>query len=575
MWGSVLAVAITAIIGTATGGMKAVVWTNVFQFLVVFTGIFSIIVQSAIEVGSVKSVFDIAYEGMRLRYPYTSPNPTVRHSYWTLIIGSTISLIYLLPTQTTIQRICSVPTQRDARKMVIISAVTTVVSFLLSCSVGIFAYSYFYKIMCDPLKSEAVDNPNQILPYLVVVLFRDMPGMAGVFVAAVFSASLNAITSLLSSLSAQTVVDIVRPLVKDISEAKATLIAKLCVPVYGVIGIGISFMTAEIEGPLSEIAYSMLSTFGGASAGMFFFAAYCPWANSKGVITGGLTGMGLVMWLALGQSFSPTRIRAQTLPPVSTDLCWNNHVNQSQLGGNITTHSSASAVFIGDRENNEGIDVLYSISYYWLIPICMLTTVIVGSVVSVLTGRPDPVDVDVRYIIPFFDHCFPCLPRAVRAFLYGGVNFEERKTWLKSLDVKEVQNEEITSNSTTNLSRQHVNNISISSNTRTTDNRLQHYNCAHGTTEQQLQHSRCSHDTTEQQLQQNRCAHDTTESNVQHDKTSQLTSEQISDNLSTRIRKQLLIDNTLKSAKRDRQNHHTDTEMEQNSDKQITCSTDL
>ncbi|XP_033739238.1 sodium-coupled monocarboxylate transporter 1-like [Pecten maximus] len=442
MWASVLAVALTAIIGTATGGMKAVVWSSVFQFVVVFVGIFSIIIQSTIKVGSVQSVFDIANEGMRLRYPFTSPNPTVRHSYWTLIIGSSISLAYLLPTQTTTQRICSVPTRRDARKVVMVSAVTTVINFLLSCSVGIFAYAFFHKSRCDPLESKAIDNPNQILPYLVVVLFRDIPGMAGIFIAAVFSASLSAITSLLSSLSALTVVDIVRPLVKDISEAKITLIAKLCVPAYGVVGICVSFMIAEIEGPLSEIVYSMLSSFGGASAGMFFFAAYCPWANSKGVTTGGLTGMGLVMWIALGQSFSPTRIRAQTLPPVSTDQCWG--YNRSLFVGNITTlppQDLTSAVSIGDLEQNEGIDVLYSISYYWLIPLCMLTTIVVGSLVSVLTGRPDPADIDVRYILPFFDHCCPCLPRAARKRLYGGVRFEERKTWLTNLDLNDVDNE--------------------------------------------------------------------------------------------------------------------------------------
>ncbi|XP_069124749.1 sodium-coupled monocarboxylate transporter 1-like [Argopecten irradians] len=448
MWASVLAVAITAIIGTATGGMKAVVWSNVFQFLVVFAGIFSIIIQSTIEVGSFQSVFDIAYEGRRLRYPFSSPNPTVRHSYWTLIIGSSISLAYLLPTQATTQRICSVPTQRDARKVVMVSAVTTVVNFLLSCSVGIFAYAFFYKTRCDPLESKAIENSNQILPYLVVVLFRDIPGMAGVFVAAVFSASLSAITSLLSSLSAQTVVDIIRPLVKDISEAKATLIAKLCVPAYGIIGIGISFVIAEIEGPLSEIVYCLLSSFGGASAGMFFFAAYCPWANSKGVITGGLTGMGLVMWIALGQSFSPTRLRAQTLPPVSTDQCWGH--NQSLLLGNATTLTQPTTpVFVSrEIEQNEGIDILYSISYYWLVPLCMLFTIIIGSLVSILTGRPDPADVDVRYILPFFDHCFPCLPRTVRTRLYGGVKFHERKTWLKSLELKQVENEGYTVNTT-------------------------------------------------------------------------------------------------------------------------------
>ncbi|XP_069125580.1 sodium-dependent multivitamin transporter-like [Argopecten irradians] len=247
------------------GGMKAVVWSNVFQFLVVFAGIFSIIIQ-------------------------LEPQPNCT----TLVLDTDHRVVYL----------AGLPLTYPGNHT-------------------------------EDLFSSYTEGRTKILPYLVVVLFRDIPGMAGVFVAAVFSASLSAITSLLSSLSAQTVVDIIRPLVKDISEAKATLIAKLCVPAYGIIGIGISFVIAEIEGPLSEIVYCLLSSFGGASAGMFFFAAYCPWANSKGVITGGLTGMELVMWIALGQSFSPTRLRAQTLPPVSTDQCWGH--NQSLLLGNATT----------------------------------------------------------------------------------------------------------------------------------------------------------------------------------------------------------------------------------------------
>ncbi|XP_021355758.1 uncharacterized protein LOC110451862 [Mizuhopecten yessoensis] len=97
-----------------------------------------------------------------------------------------------------------------------------------------------------------------------------------------------------------------------------------------------------------------------------------------------------------------------------------------------------------DQEHNEGVDLLYSISYFWLIPLCIFTTVFVGSVVSVLTGRPDPADVDVRYILPFFDYCCPCLPQRVRKMLYGGVRFEERKAWLKSRDQKHLSYDEIT-----------------------------------------------------------------------------------------------------------------------------------
>ncbi|XP_033759576.1 sodium-coupled monocarboxylate transporter 2-like [Pecten maximus] len=227
LWVSVLIVAFSGIAYTAVGGLRAVVWTDVFQLTIMLIGMLSIIIKTTIDVGGIKQVFDIAGEGLRLQMPSFDLDPTVRNTFWSLIVGSSISLTYLHTSQATTQRICSVPTERDARRVIIISTLATVVNAVLACLLGVFAYAYFHKIRCDPIASKAIENPNQILPYLVITIFRDVPGMSGVFVAALFSASLSTISSLLSSLSAQTVEDIVKPLVKDISERRAILVAKI------------------------------------------------------------------------------------------------------------------------------------------------------------------------------------------------------------------------------------------------------------------------------------------------------------------------------------------------------------
>ena len=50
---------------------------------------------------------------------------------------------------------------------------------------------YVYYEGCDPLILGTIEKPDQLLPYLVVDVFEDLPGMAGLFVAAAFSGTLR------------------------------------------------------------------------------------------------------------------------------------------------------------------------------------------------------------------------------------------------------------------------------------------------------------------------------------------------------------------------------------------------
>lgn len=46
--------------------MKAVIWTDVFQGVVMLVGLTTIIIVGTIKVGSLGKVFDVAYKGHRL-----------------------------------------------------------------------------------------------------------------------------------------------------------------------------------------------------------------------------------------------------------------------------------------------------------------------------------------------------------------------------------------------------------------------------------------------------------------------------------------------------------------------------
>ena len=54
---------------------------------------------------------------------------------------------------------------------------------------GVPMVSYFKG--CDPLKAGEIDFADQMIPFMVMRLFRNMPGFAGLFVSSVYSGMLR------------------------------------------------------------------------------------------------------------------------------------------------------------------------------------------------------------------------------------------------------------------------------------------------------------------------------------------------------------------------------------------------
>ena len=65
---------------------------------------------------------------------------------------------------------------------------TAVFCFLLFFT-GFVAYAYFSD--CDPLLAGKISAADQIVPYMVLQVFADLPGLPGFFIAGVFAAALR------------------------------------------------------------------------------------------------------------------------------------------------------------------------------------------------------------------------------------------------------------------------------------------------------------------------------------------------------------------------------------------------
>merc|ERR1711928_120698 len=65
---------------------------------------------------------------------------------------------------------------------------------------------------CDPISSGRVSKIDQLVPLFVIQSSGSLPGVPGLFVAGLYSASLSTVSSGLNSLAAVTLEDFVRPI---------------------------------------------------------------------------------------------------------------------------------------------------------------------------------------------------------------------------------------------------------------------------------------------------------------------------------------------------------------------------
>ena len=79
--------------------------------------------------------------------------------------------------------------------------------------VGWCAYAYFEQ--CDPWTNQWIGARDQIIPYLSLYMFATVaPGVAGIYMSAVFGASLSTTSSSINSCSVVIIEDVLKPIFK-------------------------------------------------------------------------------------------------------------------------------------------------------------------------------------------------------------------------------------------------------------------------------------------------------------------------------------------------------------------------
>ncbi|KAM3924119.1 sodium-coupled monocarboxylate transporter 1 isoform 1-T1 [Leptodactylus fuscus] len=384
LWGAVVATGVVCTFYCTMGGLKAVVWTDVFQVGIMVAGFSSVIIRAVVVQGGIAPILNDSFYGDRLNFWDFNPNPLQRHSFWTIIIGGTFTWTGIYGVnQSQVQRYIACKSRFHAKMSLYVNLVG--LWAILSCAVlsGLAMYSIYKD--CDPWTAKFVSAPDQLMPYLALDILRDYPGLPGLFVACAYSGTLSTVSSSINALAAVTVEDLVKPYFKSLSETKLSWISKGTSFLYGAVCIAMAGL-ASLMGGLLQAALSIFGMVGGPLLGLFSLGILFPFVNSLGALVGLLVGFAVSLWVGIGSQIYPP-LPISSLPKyLSVEGCnfSTTATNWTLTTAHPTITDTMTEAQVGDRPALA--DNWYSLSYLYFSTIGTVIAVIVGIIVSLLSG---------------------------------------------------------------------------------------------------------------------------------------------------------------------------------------------
>ncbi|NXJ59256.1 SC5A8 protein, partial [Rostratula benghalensis] len=379
LWGAVVATGVVCTFYCTLGGLKAVVWTDVFQVGIMVAGFSSVIIRAVVVQEGIGRIVNDSYYGGRLNFWDFNPNPLQRHTFWTIVIGGTFTWTGIYGVnQSQVQRYIACKSRFHAKMSLYINLVGLWAILACAALCGLALYSIYKD--CDPWMAKQVSALDQLMPYLVLDILRDFPGVPGLFVASAYSGTLSTVSSSINALAAVTVEDLVRPYFKSLSEKKLSWISMGMSLFYGGVCIAMAAL-ASLLGALLQAALSIFGMVGGPLLGLFSLGILCPFANGIGAFVGLVSGFIISLWVGIGsQIYPPLPERTKPLY-LSTEGCNISSVNFTSTENPLTTVFTTPTV-----ERPALADNWYSLSYLYFSTLGTLITVIVGIIISLLTG---------------------------------------------------------------------------------------------------------------------------------------------------------------------------------------------
>ena len=297
---SVALVGLTTVVYTFVGGMKAVVWTDVIQFVVYMVGA---VVALVLLVGRLPGGFgQLLTQGAaagKFHWLDLSLSLDSPYTLWAGVVGGMFLTFGSHGVdQLMVQRYLCARSRGEAARALLTSGVVVFAqfAFFLLIGVGLFV---FYQAFPPAVP---FDRPDRVFVRFIV---EQLPtGVIGLVAGAVFAAAMSTLSSSLNSSATAVVTDFYRPLVRrDASPQQLLRVTKAFTLVFGLVQVLVALGGPLLSRTVVESVLTIAGFTTGITLGIFFLGIFTTRVGQKAALAGLTLGL-----LAIGAVAFGTRL---------------------------------------------------------------------------------------------------------------------------------------------------------------------------------------------------------------------------------------------------------------------------
>jgi SSS family solute:Na+ symporter len=218
---------------------------------------------------------------------------------WVLLIyGTFFYLQKYAADQSFVQRYLSAKSDREALRGILLGAGLCLPVWSLFMLIGTLLWSY-YRISGEHLPAY-VTKGDQVFPYFFSTHLP--PGVAGLFLAALFGAAMAMLSSDLNCLAMIIVEDGYRLARPGSDDARQLRVGRYAVVAVGAVALAVAWTLAHSQGTALALYYGVLSVVAGGLAGLFLLAFLCKAATRRAAQIGIIANLIFTLWATLTES---------------------------------------------------------------------------------------------------------------------------------------------------------------------------------------------------------------------------------------------------------------------------------
>lgn len=304
MWQTIVIIGVVTLIYSYQGGMKAVVYGDVIQMIILFGGIIICFIAGLHYLGGWEA-FTSQVDTTRLKavdFQSMGLSEGSEFGFWPMLIGGLfLYTSYYGTDQSQVQRLFSAQDLKTVKSTLLVNGLMRFPITLTYCIMGL-VIGTMVATQPDFRALIPLDKPDLMIP---IFIREYLPhGVIGILMVAILSATMSSLSSTINSLSAASMEDFFNRK-KQMSSVQYQQYSRWIVLFWGIVTLILAFFTGDIAKTVIEAINKIGSVFYGPILATFIAAIGFKRVHTLGANIGLLLGVlvNVYLWLFVPQVF--------------------------------------------------------------------------------------------------------------------------------------------------------------------------------------------------------------------------------------------------------------------------------